>query len=168
MTNCGRREAAGRAEFLHAITNVLECLPWSDARAFQNMIMVRLEQDRVDWAEDFSILADIYIDKKVRLNMKSKGSNSGSSYFSKSSASRGSGRGFKNNFGRTNPGSYRSKSLYAVVCRQWNYGTCGYGDKCRKWHVCWSCAEAGKPGEQHRATSHDNASGGGEKGKQRI
>ena len=136
MTNCGRREAAGRAEFLHAITNVLECLPWSDARAFHNMIMVRLEQDRVDWAEDFSILADIYIDKKVRLNMKSKGSNSGSSYFSKSSASRGSGRGFKNNFGRTNPGSYRSKSLYAVVCRQWNYGTCGYGDKCRKWHVC--------------------------------
>ena len=54
MTNCGRREAAGRAEFLHAITNVLECLPWSDARAFHNMIMVRLEQDRVDWLKTFT------------------------------------------------------------------------------------------------------------------
>ena len=169
MTTCGRREASGRTELLHAITNVLECLSWTEARSFHNMVMIKLEQGRLDWSEDFSSVAETYIDKKVRLSLKSKGASSGSNFFSKASSNKNVGsKSFNSNFGRSNPSFNRNKSLYAVVCRQWNYGTCSYGDKCRKWHVCWSCAEAGKPGELHRATSHDSSAGGGDKSKQRV
>ena len=171
MTSYGKREATGRTELLHAITNVLECFSWAEARAFHNIVMIKLEQGRLDWSEDFSLVAETYLDKKVRLSLKSKGAASGSNSYSKTSFNKNfnnKGFSFNNNLGRSNPSFTRNKSLYAVVCRQWNYGTCGFGDKCRKWHVCWSCAEAGKPGELHRATSHDSSAGGGDKNKPRI
>ena len=167
MVNCGKLEAAGRAELLHAVSSVLECLPWADARAFHNLVMTKLEQGRLVWKSDFSTLAHQFLDKKVRLNLRSKGTASGAnSAFKTSSSGRSFGKGFANprnnntkfnsNF---NNNSNRNKSLYAVVCSQWNFGNCGYGDRCRKWHVCWSCAETGKPGEQHKASSHNSSVG---------
>ena len=160
MINCGRKESEGRAKLLHAVSNILECLPWPDARTFHNLIMVKLEQGRLTWSAEFDSLALKFLDKKARLNLRAK-SSSGNNYQSKS---RNSGRNYSNvKSGRTNYGnsnySSRSKSLYAVVCNQWNFGTCGYGDRCRKWHVCWTCAEAGKPGEQHKASSHSSSTG---------
>ena len=168
MTTCGRAEAAGRAVLLHAVSLVLECLPWTEARVFHNLVMVKLEQGRMDWSVDFSVLAEQFLDKKARQNLRGN-SAGGASSNSKANTSKSYGKGFSSRYGRSNNSnnfnsnsynSNRSKGLYAVVCRQWNYGTCGFGDKCRKWHVCWSCAEGGKPGEQHRASSHNHAGGG--------
>ena len=61
----------------------------------------------------------------------------------------------------------KNKSLYNSVCKQWNFGTCSFGDRCNRWHVCWTCAEAGKVGEAHRASSHDKSSTGSRQGDQR-
>ena len=168
MTSCGKAEAAGRAELLHAVSSVLECLPWTDARTFHNLVMVKLEQGRLDWTADFSVMADQYLDKKVRQNLRGKSSAAAATGTSinKSNSNRNYGKGFSTRGGRF--GSSSNKSLYPLVCNQWNFGTCGYGDKCRKWHVCWSCAEAGKPGEFHRASSHSNSGGGSGQAKQRF
>ena len=158
MTNCGKVEAAGRGELLHAVSSVLECTPWSEARTFHNLVMIKVEQGRLDWDSDFSLLAQQFLDKKVRLNLKSKSSATGTNISKASTSGKTFGKGFTNpRGGRAFSNSNRNKSMYAMVCRQWNYGSCSYGDNCRKWHVCWSCAEGGKPGEQHRASSHENA-----------
>ena len=160
MINCGKKESAGRAELLHAVSNILECLPWADARTFHNLIMVKLEQGRLSWSSEFSSLALEFLDKKARLNLRSKGA-SGNNYSPKNT-SRNSERSYSKSvrpsYNLSN-NSNRSKSLYAVVCNQWNFGTCGYGDRCQKWHVCWTCAEAGKPGELHKASSHSSSTG---------
>ena len=79
MTSCGKAEAAGRAELLHAVSSVLECLPWADARTFHNLVMVKLEQGRFDWTVDFSALAEQYLDKKARQNLRGKSSATGTS-----------------------------------------------------------------------------------------
>ena len=165
MKGCGKTEAAGRAELLHAVSSVLECLPWADARTFHNLVMVKVEQGRLDWSADFSVLAEQYLDRKVRQNLRGKSTvaAAGTSYSNKFNSNKNFNKGFNSRGGRF--GSSNNKSLYAMVCSQWNFGTCGYGDKCRKWHVCWSCAEAGKPGEYHRASSHSNAGGGGSGGQ---
>ena len=44
--------------------------------------MTKLEQGRYGWATDFAELANEYIDKKVRLSLKSKssGNKAGASY----------------------------------------------------------------------------------------
>ena len=64
MVNCGKAEKAGRSVLLHAICSVFECLPWTDARAFHNLIMVKLEQRRINWRTDFSVLAEQFLDKR--------------------------------------------------------------------------------------------------------
>ena len=160
MVSCGKAEKAGRAVFLHAICTVFECLPWTEARAFHNLIMVKLEQRRIDWNADFSMLAEQFIDKKVRLNLRSRGTASASGNFQKA-GTRNFGKGFSSSGNRQRYnsnfyGSNKGKSLYALLCKQWNDGNCTYGDRCKKWHVCWTCAEAGKLGEQHKASSHDS------------
>ena len=156
MVNCGRREAAGRSVLLHAVSLVLEYLPWTDARTFHNTIMVKVEQGRISWATDFSDLAEQFIDKKVRLTLRAKGA---ASYIKPSQSSRNYGKGYGNSNNRyyNNSTSGKNKSLYSFVCWQWNNGSCSYGDKCRKWHVCWSCAEDGKLGESHKSSSHGNS-----------
>ena len=170
MIKCGKVESVGRAMLLHAVCMVFQCLSWTEARTFHNLIMVKVEQDRINWNSDFKILANQYLDNKVRLSMRSRGSSaSGSgSYSHKPNANSNFGKG--PGFGRADHGysvsnrmgssnSSKSKSLYPLICRQWNYGTCSYGEQCKKFHVCWSCAEAGKLGEQHKASTHDSASG---------
>ena len=170
MIKCGKVESVGRAMLLHAVCMVFQCLSWTEARTFHNLIMVKVEQDRINWNSDFKILANQYLDNKVRLSMRSRGSSaSGSgSYSHKPNANSNFGKG--PGFGRADHGysvsnrmgssnSSKSKSLYPLICKQWNYGTCSYGEQCKKFHVCWSCAEAGKLGEQHKASTHDSASG---------
>ena len=174
MIECKGLEAKGRAVLLHAVSLVLEALYWSEAQSFHNIVMVKLEQDRLDWASDFTVLAEDFIDRKVRQSVKAKGA----SGFSSSNRSYGYNRynnnnynynnrnlgnnSYNKNFGKGN-GSYfkgytgKNKSLYNSVCKQYNFGSCTYGDKCNRWHVCWTCAEAGKLGENHRASSHDNS-----------
>ena len=63
---CSRYEAKGRCELLHAITTVLEALRWSDARDFHNIIMLKIEQERLEWDANFLDRASAFIDKKIR------------------------------------------------------------------------------------------------------
>ena len=165
MLSCGKAEASGRAALLHAVSGVLECLPWSEARAFHNLVMVKLEQGKFDWRTNFTVLANQFQDRRVRHNLRSKGASAGASAAGKFSGKKSYSKGFGNP--RYKQGGYnagKGKSLYSFICKQWNEGTCSYGDRCRLWHVCWSCAEAGKLGELHKASSSDCTS----KSKQRV
>ena len=74
MLDCGRSESKGRTALLHAVSLVLESLFWAEARAFHNLVMVKIEQGRLTWADNFTELAESFIDKKVRQSLKSKGS----------------------------------------------------------------------------------------------
>ena len=158
MASCGGIEAQGRSVLLHALSLVLEYVQWADARTFHNLVMVKLEQERLDWGSDFLALAEDFIDKKVRLSLKTKYAPGASNSFSKSNfAGKGGGKGFRGQSQRSGAG--RGKALYGVVCWQWNYSNCTYGEDCKRWHVCKSCAEAGKLGEPHKASSHDSSGG---------
>ena len=158
MSNCGRTEATGRAVLLQAVSLVLECLPWTEARSFHNLIMLKIEQGRINWTTDFEILAGQFLDKRVRLSLRTRGAATGpgpsKSYRSAGRGFRSSGNNFNNfnEFNRSNTNANRSKPWY--VCKQWNTGTCSYGDRCKRWHVCLSCAEAGKMGEPHKSSTH--------------
>ena len=173
MLECGKLEARGRTALLHAVSLVLEALFWSDARTFHNIVMVKLEQGRLGWNSDFKELAENYIDKKVRQSLRARSSASNSTFNRYSSYGKNNGN---YNYSKNSSKSYgsankkyagRNKSLYSSVCKQWNFGSCTYGDKCNRWHVCWSCAEAGNVGEKHRASSHDTSGSKSRQGEQR-
>ena len=154
MTSCeDPEEASGRANLLHAVSSVLEYLPWTDARSFHNMAMLKLEQCRITWQADFTELANQFVDKKVRqsLRAKSKSSNSTGSR----SSFRSFGKGFSGSSQRDSYG--RSSAAYFNVCKQWNQGTCFYGDRCRRKHVCWTCYEEGKKDEHHKSSTHGSS-----------
>ena len=156
MTSCGKVEAAGRARLLNAISLVLECLPWAEARLFHNMVVLKVEQGRYEWTSDFVAMGEQFVDKKVRQNLKNKSSAGGMNYNSKSS-----GKGSRNNknYNSSNNSQNRSRSSQPGVCRNWNFGTCTFAERCNRLHVCCTCADAGKPGEQHKASTHENSRG---------
>ena len=146
MITCVESEAAGRAVLLHAISLVLECLPWKEARIFHNLTMVKIEQGRLNWGSDFITLANEFLDKKVRMTLRSRSqanlkpfNKRNSSYDSKNCA-------------------YKNNSSLSVICRLWNSGFCSFGASCKRWHVCLSCAEGGKLGEPHQASTHIGSS----------
>ena len=158
MMSCRDRiESQGRQSLLYAISTVLEYWHWTDARIFHNIMLLKIEQGVLTWDSDFSVLAENFIDKKVRASIKSRGSAAGTSGTSKSGGyvGKGYGKSFKGSSSRANTG--RGRSLHGAVCWQWNYTTCTYGNDCKRWHVCKSCAEDGKLGEKHKASSHDSA-----------
>ena len=146
MISCGSKtQGAGRASLLNAFSSVYECLPWVEARTFHNLVMVKIEQGRIDWKTDFSVLAEKFLNHKVRLSLKSKSYAAGPSSSSRpvtGSFPRSQGN---YSFKQGNYSAARGKSLYASVCKLWNSGSCSFGDSCRYKHVCWTCAEAGKP-----------------------
>lgn len=150
VTTCEKKETAGRSYLLHAVCSILECLPWSEARSFHNLVMVKLEQDRIDWKADFGALATQFIEKKVRQSLRSK-IQSTSSMSGNRSGFQSLGKGFGNSYYRGNNNT--SKTFF--VCRLWNEGICSFGNKCRFRHVCRSCADAGKSGETHKASSQN-------------
>ena len=160
MTSCRRDEAQGRSALLQAVSSVLEYLQWSEARTFHNLVMVKIEQGRANWFSDFSSLAESFIDKKVRMSWKNKtyyasGSSSyKGSYYGKGE-NKGYGKGFRGSGAKFNAG--RGKPLYGAVCWQWNFETYSYGEDCMRWHICKQCAEAGKLGEPHKASTHESA-----------
>ena len=132
MLSCGKAEATGRAALLHAVSGVLECLPWSEARAFHNLVMVKLEQGKFDWRTNFTVLANQFLDRRVRHNLRSKGASAGASAAGKFSGKKSYSKGFGNP--RYKQGGYnagKGKSLYSFICKQWNEGTCSYEDRCR-------------------------------------
>ena len=163
LTTCGGLEATGRALLLHGVSTILEYLPWSEARSFHNVVMIKIEQDRIGWNTDFLLLANKFLDKKVRLTLRTRNQTSGySSHYSSP---------YRVNSSYTSPNKDRmasivsdsihagvTYSLYSTVCKQWNYSFCYYGERCKKLHVCWTCAEAGNMSEPHKATSHENCS----------
>ena len=168
MINCVKvTEAEGRPVLLHAISTILECLPWAQARLFHNIMMLKIEQGRINWSADFTALAGQFLDKKVRMTLKTKSSLE--ARFSNANSARSSyaysGRSYKRNNENTNFynnrkdnfHSSRKNFVYYALCNQWNYGDCSYGRECKRWHVCRSCAAEGKLGEQHKASSHDNS-----------
>ena len=157
MISCGSKtERAGRALLLKAFSSVFECLPWVEARTFHNLVMHKIEQGRISWKTDFSDLAEKFLNHKVRLSLRSKGSTAGaSSSFrpGRSNFPKGSGNSsFRQGFHNANRGKFNS-----TICKLWNSGTCSFGDACKYRHVCWTCAEAGKPGEGHKASSHTSS-----------
>ena len=169
MSTCEGTEAKGRTSLLHAVSMINECLPWADARTFHNLVMVKLEQGVVKWSTDFTMMANQFVDKKVRQGLKSK------KYGTDHSNPRKSyGKGFVNNGSRNqyagsnyNNAYSKPRSMYSFVCKQWNYGTCPYGERCKKMHACWTCAEAGKMGESHKAPTHEGTNTGGRQNNQR-
>ena len=159
MINCIKvSEIEGRAVFLHAISTVLECLPWAEARVFHNITMTKIEQNRIKWSSDFIALAGQFLDKKVRLRLSMKCS-SGCSSYSNTTNSRSYANNCENaNFNADNSFySNKNNFLYYAICYQWNSGECSFGNGCKRWHVCRSCAEEGKLGEPHKSSSHDSS-----------
>ena len=161
-------ESIGRIALLHAVSLVLECLMWSDARDFHNMILFSVEQGKEGWDSDFTALAEKFIDQKVRLGYRGKstargGLNRGG--FNQKFQGYNGGRNYSKGYNsyNANNNSYnrkysgKSKSLYNSVCKNWNFGNCSIGDRCNLWHICWTCAEQGKVGENHKASSHSNS-----------
>ena len=69
---CKALESCGRSVLLHAVCLVLESLQWADACTFHNLIMTKIEQGRLNCDDDFSVLAEDFIDMKIRLSFKSK------------------------------------------------------------------------------------------------
>ena len=146
MLNCGKVEKAGRANLFNAFSTVYECLPFTEARSFHNLVMLRLEQGKISWQEDFLSLAHKFLDRKVRQSLRSRANATGTSSYR-------AGRKSNSN------SAPKGKSLYSFVCKNWNRGVYTYGEKCKYKHVCWTCSEAGKHGEQHKASSHSNSAG---------
>ena len=157
LITCKETEAAGRSVLLHAVSIVLECLPWTEARCFHNLTMVKIEQGRLSWGSNFAALAKQFLDKKVRMTLKSKGYSTGNNSYSQTSRSSNFNKGFGNpRYGYDN--NKGSNSSLSVICRLWNGGICSFGASCKRWHVCLYCAEKGKLGEPHKATIHDCSS----------
>ena len=158
LSECVGRQAEGRIVLQKAIFLVLEFLPWTEARNFHNLTMLKLEQGRIDWETDFLSLADAFIEKKVRAGLRSKQPASGYVQSARSNTSgRGNYRGFRGNNNTSN--SNYGNPLLKAICWQWNSGSCTYGDEsCKRWHCCKICAESGKLGEKHPASSHNNSS----------
>lgn len=164
----------GRTVLLNAVSTVLEYLYWPDARTFHNKIMSKIEQGRLDWDSNFIEMAEEHIDNKLRKSYKSKsGAYAGSGrkgyfgYKNQGNFNKGYGNSSKG-YGSGNKGfnkySGKNKSLYSSVCRQWNFGTCTYGDRCNLWHICWTCADNGKVGEAHKGSTHENSGNGSSTG----
>ena len=150
-------EFRGRTVLLYSISKILRYMQWAEARVFHNLMMTKIEQERISWKEDFEALANDFIDKKVRSNLRIKqtsSAGSGGSSYRPGSSGRGRGGGFR---GSQSNSSGRGKPLYGAVCWQWNSGDCTYGADCKRWHVCKTCAEAGKLGEKHKASSHERS-----------
>ena len=164
MASCGGLESRGRSTLLHAISLVLEYVHWPDARTFHNLVMLKLEQERLDWGSDFLAIAEDFIDKKVRQSLKTKYAPGGASSYGKATFyNKGGSKGYRGQSQRSNAG--RGKPIYGAICWQWNFSNCTYGDDCKRWHACKTCAEAGKLGENHKASSHDSS---GSKSKPRV
>ena len=158
MMSCRSAEAQGRAVLLHAISTVLEYLPWPEARTFHNLMMVKIEQDRINWLDDFTALANNYVDKKVRLSLKANSSSFRSNSDFKTNSYRSSVIGEGGNRDSYRNISDNVSSVHKFICWQWNYSSCSFGDDCKRWHACRACAEAGKLGESHKASSHEKSS----------
>ena len=168
MLSCGKAvETQGRVALLNAVCMIFEYLPWSEARTFHNLMMIKIEQERINWLTDFRELADKYVDQKVRLNLRSKSTYTDNSYSSKANYHKDPVKVQ----GRSSDGyqsySGKGKFLQNVICWQWNFSSCSYGENCKRWHACRTCAEAGKLGESHKASSHENSSFKAKPGEQR-
>ena len=132
MIGCGSKvERAGRASLLNAFSSFYECLPWIEVRTFHNLVMTKIEQGRINWKSDFLVLAKKFLDHKVRLSLRSRGAAAGpiSSFKpGRGSVPRGTGSyGYRQ-------GSYntvKGKPSHSTVCKLWNSGTCGFGDRCK-------------------------------------
>ena len=163
-------ETSGRMWLLHAVTSVLEFWPWADARNFHNLVMIKLEQGRICWDTDFSDLANNFMEKKVRQGMRSRGAQAGGAtnqrkfYQGYRRGYSGTSAGGNSSYSGSNGNSNRSP--YSTVCRQWNNGTCSFGIRCRKSHVCWTCAENGRYGD-HKAINHGSDGNRGRPNEQR-
>ena len=160
MLSCGREvESQGRASLLHAVSKVFEYLPWSEARTFHNLMMVKIEQDRINWLSNFTALADEYVDKKVMTSLRAKRTTAQSTdmanYYYKTVDQRGLGKVRGGSNYNYQDKLDNSKFLQNVICWPlWNYSSCSYGDKCKCWYACRTCTEAGKLGEPHKAPHH--------------
>ena len=162
LVTCGdRAETDGRAVLLHAITSVFEYLQWPDVRIFHNLIMTKIEQGRLDWSTDFTVLGTQFVDKKVRQSARQRGSTAtrGSS---SGQGNKGYGKTFGGNDNRFRQYSNRfssNRNQYnsSLVCRLWNAGNCSFGADCKRWHCCLTCFDASKVEEtSHKAADCGN------------
>ena len=69
--NClDKAESKGRVALLHAVSLVLEYSSFADARTFHNTALHKIEQERISWSSDFTLLADQFIDRQ---SLRSRG-----------------------------------------------------------------------------------------------
>ena len=165
-------EAMGRSVLLSAVSTVVQCLSWKEARGFHNSIMVKIEQDRLNWDADFAALGDKFLDEKVRLSLRSRGTSSGYKPADRNSNYRSFGRGYNgsypNSYSRFGQEGGKMKILHTLICHQWNAGSCSYGVNCKRWHCCKACADMGKIGEPHMASTHDRDFSRSKQSEQRV
>ena len=171
-------ESAGRSLLLNAISSVLKCVPWAEARGFHNSVMYKIEQGKLDWNSDFTDIGKEFLDKKVRLNLRANaaGPYSSNRYNVNNNNNNNNNNNHNRNFGRNYNSNNRSNydsnqfksSLHTIICHQWNAGSCSWGANCKRWHTCKLCADAGKLGENHRACSHDGYSSRFRQSEQRV
>lgn len=175
MVSCDREkpESAGRTVLLYAVTSVLECLPWPEARSFHNLIMTKIEQGMVDWTTDFTELSEDFLTKKSRQSMRYVGATTSSSTVRNYDYNRSIGKGFGSGYNRPRytrseftPG--RGRTSISDVCRLWNGGVCSFGANCKKWHCCSACFNEGKVGEPHKAITHDSSAPRGRQNDRRV
>ena len=142
-------EAVGRSVLLHAVSTVLEFLPWAEARCFHNIMMLKIEQGRLSWSSNFKALADQFLNRKVRLNLKS------STYAKNKHFRKFRNRDSENiNVNSSYHNESQVRSYHSIICRLWNRGVCSYGNSCKRWHVCLVCARNGKVAEPYKASMH--------------
>ena len=159
MTNCRGSEAEGRSNLLHAVCSILEFLPWAEARTFHNLVMVKLEQGRIEWDANFTTLANEFMERKMKQSLKARVAAAGASNTNR--------QGYRNSGKSFGGPSYDNKFKISLICYQWNNGDCSYGEDCKKWHCCLSCAKRGKIGEPHKANTHAGSNTRGRSGGQR-
>ena len=155
-SECGRSESEGRSSLLQAIFMVVEILHWPEARSFHNLTMIKIEQGRLNWKSRFSVLANEFIDKKVRKALRSKAGLTNTGQAARSNANFRSNRGSNQSSGNGYRGQAQNggNRPFHLICWQWNNATCTYGVNCKRWHCCRTCAETGKWGEAHKASWH--------------
>ena len=169
MITCAGSEAIGRSVLLHAISTVLECLPWVEARLFHNIMMLKIEQGRLNWGSNFTAMADQFLEKKVRNSLREKSYKSGTGSSYETSSNRNSGKGFESSrYGYSGSNTGKSNTSISVICRLWNSGFCSFGAECKRWHVCLACAEQGRLGEPHMASTHNGSSANIFSSEQRV
>lgn len=99
--------------------------------------MLKVEQGRLNWGSNFTAVADKFLERKVRMSLKSRAYSADryANYIPSNSLS--PGKGFRNSINAHNHhyngfNTTNSNSSLSVICRLWNSGFCSFGAGCKR------------------------------------